>query len=134
MKGRPNSSGKWCLAELATARLGGINTVMVKLPDFFLPSEENIQLLEQAVPDIGDLQVCGIGMADVSDTLRWLNGLSTLSLGQPLLSSELKQVVNCLTLKTGSSIEPTHAVTESDCMLLANQVHTDKLHTDHIRC
>ena len=117
-----NRQGKWCLAELVTARFRGISTVMVKLPDFFLPTEEHIQSFEKTVPDILDLQAFGIGMADVTGTLRWLRAVSTLSLSQRL--EEMDEILDHLRLtkgKANASNDSAPKLTDSDRVILADQ-------------
>ena len=118
-----NRQGKWCLAELVTARFRGISTVMVKLPDFFLPTEEHIQSFEKTVPDILDLQAFGIGMADVTGTLRWLRAVSTTEpLSQRL--EEMDEILDHLRLtkgKANASNDYAPKLTDSDCMILADQ-------------
>ena len=61
---------KWCLAEIVTARMNNVPTVLLTLPDFFPPSDHFIKAFETSTTDMSDLAVHGFSMADIGDTLN----------------------------------------------------------------
>lgn len=78
---------KWCMGEMVTARTQGVRTVLLTWPNFLHPTEQFILDYATLVPDIQDLAKFQIGMADVVDTLRWINGVDALAMS-PLVTCE----------------------------------------------
>ena len=69
---------KWCLGEMATARLSNVDSVLVSLPNFSLPDENFVGKISTSVPDILDLTTYGYGLSEVKATLWWLTSLRTI--------------------------------------------------------
>ncbi|CAE7945238.1 unnamed protein product, partial [Symbiodinium sp. KB8] len=125
---------KWCVAEIVTARLGGLDTTLVMLPQFYLPSMDFIDAYEGTVPDIAELATYGFGIADITDALRWLRTVKSVSLSSKLPGEELFQVLGQLTGgKQGRHLSQCASRDfDSDCLILANLEDTEAIASAHV--
>ena len=92
---------KWCMGELVMARLAQLEVVLLSFPDFSLLEERFIRNYQRVVPDIGELAMYGLGIADVQQTLRWLGGVTTYSVAS-ISKENLGAIVSQL---TGTSVK-----------------------------
>ncbi|CAE7801240.1 unnamed protein product [Symbiodinium sp. CCMP2592] len=118
----------WCVAELVTARLHQLETTLLALPHFFIPSDAFIDEFESMAQSKIDLATWGFGTADITETIRWLRTLRFFTLQSPLGRSQITDVVNFL---TGTS-RPSSEVVDSDCLILADQDSVEAVATAHI--
>nr|CAE7849043.1 unnamed protein product [Symbiodinium sp. KB8] len=110
---------KWCLAEIVTAYMHKVHTVILALSDYGPPSDKFIKVFESNANDLSELAVHGFGVSDIADSLRWLRTLQTLSLPEPHnLLSNLGEIVDQLLGTTEQSMK---SEGDSDCKILANQ-------------
>ena len=88
---------------MATARLHGVDTILVVLPDFTWPTEGFITLYASHVPGVFGLAKFGISASTAQVTLAWLATKSQVSLPNELSLSVTDAVVRQIGVpKTGS--------------------------------
>ena len=119
---------KWCAGELTMAKLAGVDTLLVKFPDFAFPDEDFIRTYKVLVPDISDLVQLGIGIWEVQETFRWLQTVQSYDVGSKLSKQSLAGVVNYLTKE--ASLVPEGLVT--DYTILADPDNPEAVATAHV--
>ncbi|CAE7335693.1 RPS6 [Symbiodinium natans] len=87
---------KWCIGEMATARMHGVESVLLAYPGFVKPSEQMIASYFDLVLDISELSNYNIGFDDVRETLRWINSVMSLELDPVLNTDTVAHVVRRL--------------------------------------
>ena len=70
----------WCVGEMTTARLHGVDVVLVVLPCFTWPTDEFLENYASHVPGIFGIAKFGISVDMVQVTLSWLKSRSRISL------------------------------------------------------
>ena len=66
-------SRPWCVGEMMTARVHGVDTILVVLPDFTWPTEDCITQYASHVPGVYGLAKFGISVSMAQVTLAWLS-------------------------------------------------------------
>jgi len=94
---------KWCVAEMAIARLQNIHSVLVGLPDFRMPDATFITNYMTIAPDMHDLASYGIGIREIKDTILWVCKLDSVSLPD-MQPSSLNSVIDSLTSSHGPAL------------------------------
>lgn len=138
---------KWCVGELVTARLHGVKTMLVALPDFTMPDERFVASYTSLAPKIKELAVYGIGMAEIHETLLWLGTLEKFDL-QWLSNDPIPEVVSWLTgmrghspnrlpLTKNSSASTDLSVTRvvsnmSECLILCDTTNMEAMAAAHV--
>ena len=123
----------WCVGEMTTARLHGVDTVLVVLPCFPWPTEDFSANYASHVPGILDLAKFGISVEMAQETLLWLRSRSRLLLPQRLTLAVSDAVAGKLvSRKRGLCEHATQLGVES--ARLASEVEADAHHRSrHIR-
>lgn len=88
---------KWCVGEVATARMHKVHSVVVAWQDYVMPTQAFIENYGQLVPDIVQLARHNISLSDVQESLLWFRTLQTLPLSKPLTAESFSHVVSKLT-------------------------------------
>ncbi|CAE7677752.1 unnamed protein product, partial [Symbiodinium sp. CCMP2456] len=121
---------KWCLAEIVTAYMHKVHTVILALSDYGPPSDKFIKVFESNANDLSELAVHGFGVSDIADSLRWVRTLQTLSIPQPRnLLCNLGEIVDQL---LGTTEQSMVSEAGSDCKILANQDDIEAVATAHV--
>ncbi|CAE7207000.1 unnamed protein product, partial [Symbiodinium necroappetens] len=124
-------TSKWCVAELVTARMQGLETTLVMLPKFFLPSDEFIRAYENTVIDIQDLASYGFAVEDIIETLRWLGSLRAMTVSQELFEGSISYIADQL----AKAQMPSRSAAEevgSGCLILADHGDMEAVATAHV--
>ena len=105
-------SRPWCVGEMTTARLHGVDTILVVLPDFTWPTEDFITLHASHVPGVFGLAKFGISVSMAQVTLAWLATKSQMSLPNKLSLSVTDAVTGKLVSRKRGQCEfsPQHGV------------------------
>ena len=105
-------SRPWCVGEMTTARLHGVDTILVVLPDFTWPTEDFITLYASHVPGVYGLAKFGISVSMAQVTLAWLSTKSQISLPNKLSLSVSDAVAGKLVSRKRGQCEfsPQHGV------------------------
>ncbi|CAE7383850.1 SCUBE3 [Symbiodinium natans] len=120
---------KWCLGEMATARLSNVTSVLVSLPDFKLPDEIFIKQIATRVPDILDLTTYGYGVSEVKATLRWLASLKLIAM-EKVSAVSVGQMVGEL---TGRGVKSNNAVLRSEgACIVVDHEHPEAFASAHV--
>ena len=85
------------------------------------------------MPDIAELASYGFGIADITDTLRWLRTIKAVSVSPKFVGEELTQVVGLLT--GGRKSRQTVSFSsdfDSDCLILANLEDMEAVASAHV--
>ncbi|CAL1136495.1 unnamed protein product [Cladocopium goreaui] len=88
---------RFCLAEMATAQLCEVPSIVLTWPKFQVPDENFIKNLSQEVEILNELAKFGIFRADIEGTLWWLQILESIKIPTELTREELGRIVGKLT-------------------------------------
>ncbi|CAE7255288.1 unnamed protein product [Symbiodinium sp. CCMP2456] len=124
-------TSRWCVAELVTARMQGLETTLLMLPKFFLPSDEFIRAYENTVIDIQDLASYGFAVEDITETLRWLGSLRAMTVSQDLFEGSISYIADQL----ANAQMPSRSAAEevgSGCLILADHGDIEAVATAHV--
>ena len=124
-------TSRWCVAELVTARMQGLETTLVMLPKFFLPSDEFIRAYENTVVDIQDLASYGFAVEDITETLRWLGSLRAMTVSQELFEGSISYIADQLS-KAKVPSRSTAEEVGSGCLILADHADIQAVATAHV--
>ena len=97
---------------MTTARLRGVDTILVVHPDFIWPTEDFITLYASHVPGVFGLAKFGISVSMAQVTLAWLATKSQMSLPNKLSLSVSDAVADKLVSRKRGQCEcsPQHGV------------------------
>ncbi|CAK9079698.1 unnamed protein product [Durusdinium trenchii] len=97
---------KWCVGEIATARLHGVHSVMIAWPDYVKPDEAFINDYTTLVPDIVHLVHHNISLADVQESMvDVVNKLTGTSPHIKRLSDDTEKVQSCCIMADPGNFE-----------------------------
>ncbi|CAL1154799.1 unnamed protein product [Cladocopium goreaui] len=94
---------KWCVGEMCTARSHGVNTVLLRWPEFVIlgetgnPDYDFITKYDSIVPDISELVNYNIGLAEVQETMAWINTVQTVDVPSMVSLEAMEHICSSLT-------------------------------------
>ena len=95
----------WCVGEMTTARLHGVDVILVIFPDFRWPAAEAVENCAVYVDGLPSLAEYDISEAMVKETFNWLRGLPRILLPQQITRASMVAVVGRLTMRTSGKHE-----------------------------
>ena len=98
-------SRPWCVGEMVTARLQGVDTFLVRLADFNWPSPEFLDNYAVHVEGILSLTEFGINEEMAKITLRWLRGRPSMLLSPTVTLSCVDLIIRKLVARKGGKRE-----------------------------
>jgi len=114
---------------MTIARLKGVRTVLVNMPDYVPPEEDVIERYQELSPDLACLAENGINVPMVQETLRWLRSLPTIHMPPTVSSSVVQGLVDALVSKDPANQVVKAAVeaapVESDVLLVADDANPE---------
>jgi len=122
---------KWCVGEMVTARIQKVNTVLLMWPSFLKPDKVFIENYTSIVPDITELANYNIGIAEVEETLRWINTVEALEVPALLSTDTIDQIVSGLT-QTSRTRSISDQKDHPDCLILADLENMEAAATAYI--
>lgn len=110
---------KWCVGEMCTARSHGVNTVFLRWPEFVNPDYDFITKYDSIVPDISELVNYNIGLAEVQETMAWINTVQTVDVPSMVSLEAMEHICSSL---TGSLRFPSRAggAESPDCIIVSD--------------
>eukprot|EP00439_Symbiodinium_sp_Y106_P079824 s30_g18.t1 len=115
---------KWCIGEMATARVHGVETVLLAYPEYVKPSEQMIADYCDTVLDIAELSNYNIGFDDVRETLRWVNTVMMLELPPELTPDTIASIARRLSgsgaTRMSSYISSADKTADPDCYIVSD--------------
>ncbi|CAJ1351250.1 unnamed protein product [Effrenium voratum] len=122
----------WCLGEMVTARVSEVSSILIAWPNYVKPDQEYISECGVLVQDINELAKFGIGLSDVQDTLRWLNGLQSLSMPALVTCDTMESLVDSFTGTSGRPSVSARPAVEYECCLVADLNNMEAAAAAHI--
>ena len=86
----------WCVGEMTTAKLHGVDSILLIFPDFRWPSDEFVENYAHHVEGILSLAQYGINVGFAQEALRWLRTLPSTHLPQKLSLPTMGAVTSIL--------------------------------------
>jgi len=88
----------WCVGEITTAKMKGLNAIKVALPDFEELQDDFIDNFNFYVPNLSTLSNNGISLQEAQEAMRWSRDLDTVKvsphLSNDILAKITKQIAN----------------------------------------
>ena len=86
----------WCVGEMTTAKLHGVDSILLIFPDFRWPTDEFVENYAQHVEGILSLAQYGINVGLAQEALRWLRTQPSIHLPQKLSLATMDAVAGKL--------------------------------------
>ena len=87
----------WCVGEMTTARLHGLDTILLIFPEFQWPRRASVDEYATHVEGVLSLAACGISVEMAQDTLSWLSSCPQIKLPEEISLSGVDEIAAKLT-------------------------------------
>lgn len=86
----------WCLGEVTTAMVKGVNAIRIQLPDYEEPSDDFIMSYSQIVDDLSMLTNRGLTLEQALEAMSWSNTLQKVDMDVNLDDDSLRTLTSQL--------------------------------------